>query len=69
MTDYEIYSDPFLSLYQSAVTEVGKRLDERVASPQYSTFRERVGLERSAASLARAHATEIAKRDTRRLSA
>lgn len=66
MTDFETFRDPFLSLYQSAVTEVGKRLDaSRAASPQ-TTFRERSGLRRSAASSTRAFATDIARREYHR---
>jgi hypothetical protein len=63
MTDFETFRDPFLSLYQSAVTEVGKRLDEKAVSRQGSMIRERLGLQRSEASLARTHATDIAKRE------
>jgi hypothetical protein len=63
MTDFETFRDPFLSLYQSAVTEVGKRLDESNASLPKATFRERSGLQRSAASSARAFATDIARRE------
>jgi calcineurin-like phosphoesterase family protein len=63
VTDFETFRDPFLSLYQSAVTEVGKRLDESsTASPQ-TTFRERSGLQHSAASSTRTLATGIARRE------
>ena len=63
MTDFETFRDPFLSLYQSAVTEVGKRLDASSAASPQATFRERSGLRRSAASSTRALATDIARRE------
>jgi len=63
MTDFEAFRDPFLSIYQSAVAEVGKRLDEKARSPQGAAFQERNGLQLSSSSLAKAHATDIAKRE------
>src|SRR5277367_4002319 len=63
MSDFDTFRDPFLSLYQSAVTEVGKRLDEKATATRGLTLGERVGLQPSQASLARTHATNVAKQE------
>jgi hypothetical protein len=61
--DIQTFRDHFLSIYQSAVTDIASRIDARQASGSQSRTRARSGITRSAASLYPTYAAEIARRD------
>lgn len=56
--EFETFRDPLLSLFQSAVGEVGEKIDNTAPG------RSRRGITRSTGSLLKQHAVEIAKRET-----
>lgn len=55
--DFETFRDPLLSVFQSAVEEIGQRLDASHIGAR------RRGLQRSASSQAREDARNIARRE------
>jgi Calcineurin-like phosphoesterase len=61
--DFETFADYFLSIYQSAVSEVAKRLDEASGTGSRGRLAGQRGLQRSAAAVLPSVAAEIARRE------